>query len=194
MRQKYLCILSNSSRSQGLSGTPFLSKIHKFPVGLEQRHTKMGMSLGLHSKSCAAAGFSSLLDFGVFNLVNGKNTEGYGCVGSWEEIIPLPRSSAEARAAGDGFGQFLEGGKWEYSLTCQGFATGILCGSGALWQSTESLQCMQIWQQMAVTVHSGPLSQPLLWWDFKQMLFVLLCFGTVGPACVTEEDCPGKEQ
>lgn len=112
MRQKYLCILSNSSRSQGLSGTPFLSKIHKFPVGLEQRHTKMGMSLGLHSKSCAAAGFSSLLDFGVFNLVNGKSTEGYGCVGSWEEIIPLPRSSAEARAAGDGFGQFLEGGKW----------------------------------------------------------------------------------
>lgn len=95
MRQKYLCILNNSSSSQGLTGTPFL-KLHKFPVGLEQRHTKMGMSLGLHSKSCAAPGFLSLLAFGVFNLVNGKSTEGYGRVGSWEEIIPLPRSSAEA--------------------------------------------------------------------------------------------------
>lgn len=56
----------------------------------------MGMILGLHSKSCAAAEFSSLLALGVFSLVNGKNTEGYGCAGSWEEIILLPRSSAEA--------------------------------------------------------------------------------------------------
>lgn len=112
MRQNYLCILNDSSRSQGLTGTPFLSKPHKFPVGLEQRHTKMGMSLGLYSRSCAAPGFSSLLAFGVFNLVNGKNTEGYGCVGSWEEIIPLLRSSAEAWAAGGGFGQFMERRKW----------------------------------------------------------------------------------
>lgn len=78
MRHKYLCILNNSSRSQGLTGTPFLSKLHKFPVGLAQRHTKMGMSLGLHSILCAAVGFSYLLAFGVLNLVSGKSTEGYG--------------------------------------------------------------------------------------------------------------------
>lgn len=195
MSQKYLCILSSSSRSQGLTGTPFLSKLHKFAVGLEQRHREMGMSLGLHSKSCTAAGFLSLLAFGVFNLVNGKSTEGYGYVGSWEEITPLPRSSAEARAAGDGFGQFMERGKWMGIFSdMPRLSTGILCGCGALWQSTESLQCTHISQQMAVSVHPRHLSQSLLWRDFKLMLFVLLCSGMVGPACVTGEGCPGKEQ
>lgn len=72
----------------------------------------MGVRLGLHVKSHTCRHWVFILACtGFFNLVNRKSTEHYECVGSQAEINPLPRSSAEAWAAGGGFGQFTERGK-----------------------------------------------------------------------------------
>jgi len=49
-----------------------------------ERHVVMGMRLGLHTKSrvcCQCRGFI-LAGTGFFNLVKGKSTEHYECVGS----------------------------------------------------------------------------------------------------------------
>lgn len=154
--------------------------------------TKMGMSLGLHSKSCAAAQFSSLLALGVFSLVNGESTEGYGCVGSWEEIILLPRSSSEAWAAGGAFGQLMERGKW----------MGIFCALPRLCHRNPSWVWSSLAEHRALsagTYHSrwcvcaleaSPRITAVMGLQTDAVLAPVFWHGG---SCATEEDCPGKE-